>query len=87
MSWMKNKTLLCPKSVAVTGVWLRAIGGKAQVLAEVDKKFRLLMEYPLDGNPTFSHICETSGIISAPVDPLHRYELDMTNLINSLQKG
>lgn len=62
--------------VSVNGVWLRFIEGKAQVLAEVEGKWRLLMEESLDGNPTFSHIYEPLGIRSAPLDPLHDYELD-----------
>ena len=58
------------RSVLVNGVWLRFLEGKAQVLAEVEGKWRLLMEESLDGNPTFSHIYEPLGIRSAPVDPL-----------------
>ena len=57
-------------SIAVSGIWLRWIEGMVQVLAEVDGKWRLLMEEPVDGNPTFSHIYEPSGIRNAPFDPL-----------------
>src|SRR3984885_3294411 len=74
------------KSVSVTGIWLRFIEGKTQVLAEVEGKWRLLMEEPLDGNPTYSHIYEPSGIRTAPLDPLHDYELDTLKLIDSMQK-
>jgi DNA-directed RNA polymerase subunit RPC12/RpoP len=73
--------------IAVQGIWLRYIEGKAQVLAEVSGKWRLLMEESLtDGNPTFSHICEPSGISSSPLDPLTSYEKDMINLIDSMQR-
>jgi hypothetical protein len=61
------------KAVLVEGIWLRFIEGKVQVLAEVEGKWRLLMEESLDGNPTFSHIYEPSGISVAPYDPLTRY--------------
>jgi hypothetical protein len=75
-----------PNTVEVSGIWLRFIEGKTQVLAEIDGKFRLLMEEPLDGNPTYSHIYEPSGIRTAPLDPLHNYELDTLKLIDSMQK-
>jgi hypothetical protein len=75
------------RSVSVGGIWLRFIEGKVQVLAEVKGKFRLLMEEPVDGNPTFSHIYEPSGIRTAPIDPLHNYELDTMRLIEAMQKN
>ena len=62
-----------PNTVEVSGIWLRFIDDKAQVLAEVGGHWRLLMEESFilgEGNPNFSHIYEPSGIRSAPVDPL-----------------
>lgn len=56
--------------VLISGVWIRYIEGKIQVLAEVGGKWRMLMEEPPDANPTFSHIYEPLDIRSAPVDPL-----------------
>ena len=58
------------RSVLISGVWLRFIEGKVQVLAEVEGKWRMLMEESLEGNPTFSHIYEPLGVRSAPVDLL-----------------
>ena len=70
------------RSVLVDGVWLRFIEGKAQVLAEVEGKWRLLMEESLDGNPTFSHVYEPLGIRSAPVDPLMEMTYALSRSVN-----
>jgi hypothetical protein len=51
--------------IPITGVWLRRIGDEAQVLVEIDGKWRMCVTEPLDGN--FSHIVEPSGIIKSPV--------------------
>jgi hypothetical protein len=58
--------------VPVTGVWLRRVGDYAEVLAEVDGEWRLIIKEHVDGH--FSHIVEPSGIHKAPpdyVDPRH----------------
>lgn len=58
--------------VPVGGIWVRRafphLGGKLEVLAEVDGQWRLLHEWNDDG--VISHIFEPSGIRDAPPDPL-----------------
>lgn len=56
--------------ICITGVWLRRIGNKAQVLLESDgehgRRWFLVVEEQFDG--AFSHIVETEGILGSPVD-------------------
>lgn len=52
----------------VSAVWLRRIGDKAQILAEVGGVWRILVEEYLDSN--FSHIVEARAIEFAKPDPL-----------------
>lgn len=56
--------------ICITGVWLRRIGNKAQVLLESEgeygKRWFLVVEEGLDGQ--FSHIVEPAGILNSPVD-------------------
>ena len=60
------------ETVSISGIWLRKIGDKVQVLAESKGKFGrhwfLVIEEQEDG--AFSHIAEPEGILDAPVDPL-----------------
>jgi len=60
------------ETVCITALWLRNIGGKAQVLAESKgkhgRKWFLIMEESLDS--AFSHIAEVGGILDSPLDPL-----------------
>ena len=74
------------KKVSVSGLWLRIIDGKIQILAETEHRWRLLMEESLaDHNPTFSHIYEPSGILSAPVDPLMAMTYERMDKMNDTQ--
>jgi hypothetical protein len=53
----------------ITAIWLRRIGDKAQVLAEIDGKWRQVIEESLDGS--FSHIAEVVDDGTRwPVDPI-----------------
>ena len=54
--------------VEVTGIWLRSIGDKLEVLAEIDGEFRLVITESMGG--PMSHIAEVSGMLKAPVDRL-----------------
>lgn len=49
-------------TVAVSGLWLRKMGDRAEMLAEnpATGEWVLLVSEQIDGN--FSHICEPSGI-------------------------
>lgn len=42
--------------IPITGIWLRRIGDKAQVLIEINGKWRLVVEEYCDAS--FSHIAE-----------------------------
>ncbi len=53
--------------IGVKGIWLRRIGDEVQVLAEGEGGWRIVITEAIDGQ--FSHIVETSGIASAPLDP------------------
>jgi hypothetical protein len=53
--------------VEISALWLRKISGKAQMLAEINGKWLLIWEEPLDGGP-FSAICEASGFKNKKVD-------------------
>lgn len=55
-------------SVRVTGIWLRRNGDLAEVLAEVDGEWLLVISEQLEGH--FSHIVEPGGIRRAGADPL-----------------
>lgn len=50
--------------VPVEGIWLRRIGNDLQVLAQVDGRWKLVIEELWDGN--ISHIVEYDGILHAP---------------------
>lgn len=52
--------------VKITVMWLRRIGLKTQMLAEVKGKWVLIAEVPFDSN--FGHIVEGIGILNAPID-------------------
>ena len=64
------------ETVSISGVWLRRIGDKVQVLVEAsgiidgkwfhDPKWLLVIEEQADG--AFSHIAETEGILQSPID-------------------
>jgi len=60
------------ETVSISGIWLRKIGDKVQVLAESKGKhgrhWFLVIEEQEDG--AFSHIAEPEGILNSPVDPL-----------------
>jgi hypothetical protein len=67
------------ETVAITALWLRNIGGKAQVLVEVKTPKRgvgwyLVLEESLNG--PFSHIAEVAGILDSPEDPLTTHSAD-----------
>jgi hypothetical protein len=59
-------------TVTISGIWLRKIGDKIQVLAESKGKhgrhWFLVIEENIDG--AFSHIAEPPGILDAQIDPL-----------------
>jgi hypothetical protein len=55
------------KEVAITGIWLRRLNDRAEVLAEVNGEWRLVIAEYLEGN--FSHIAEGNGAPWKP-DPL-----------------
>lgn len=50
-------------SIEIQGIHLRRIGDEAQVLAEVDGEWKLVITELINGN--FSHIVEPSGIRGA----------------------
>jgi hypothetical protein len=56
------------RTVAISGVWLRRRGDRAQVLVEHDGRWRLLADEPLSGH--FSHIIEARAIPDRPLDPV-----------------
>jgi hypothetical protein len=58
--------------VSITGVWLRTIGDRVQVLLEIAGQWRLINDERLgDGAKTIiSHITEPGGILKCPVDPV-----------------
>lgn len=58
-----------PITVEITGIWLRRIGDEIHVCAEIDGVWQRVITEPVDGN--FSHIVETNGIASSPVDDLN----------------
>src|ERR1700685_3514431 len=60
--------------VSVSGLWLRKMGDRAEMLAENPEtgEWVLLVSEQIEGN--FSHICEPSGIVNkfgkdTPVNP------------------
>jgi hypothetical protein len=55
--------------VPITGLWLRTIGGRIEVLLEIDGFWRLINDEPIAD--TTSHITETLGIRKAPLDRLY----------------
>jgi len=68
-----SRTGMSRNTVPIQALWLRNIGGKAQVLAEVEtrthgRKWYLILEESLTG--AFSHIAEVEGILNSPEDPL-----------------
>ena len=68
-----SRTKMSREHVPITGLWLRNLGGKAQVLAEVitskhGRRWYLVLEESLDG--AFSHIAEVGGILDSQLDPL-----------------
>jgi hypothetical protein len=60
------------ETVCISGIWLRRIGDKVQVLAESKgvhgRHWFLVIEEHAEGS--FSHIAESGGILNAPIDPL-----------------
>ena len=56
------------KTVPVSALWLRKIGRKVHILAEIDGEWRLVWEEWEDG--PFSAICEASGLRDKPLDPV-----------------
>lgn len=60
------------KPIAITGTWLRTIGGNVQLLVEVDGRWRLVNNEPLlDGADTvINHITEPCGIEKCQLDPV-----------------
>lgn len=68
-------------TVSISGIWLRKIGDKVQVLVESKGKqgrhWFLVIEEQEDG--AFSHIAEPSGILDAPVDPFEGEPLLLTS--------
>jgi hypothetical protein len=57
-----------PITVEITAIWLRRIGNELHVCAEIDGEWRRVITELVDGN--ISHIAETNGIASAPLDGL-----------------
>ncbi len=55
-------------SIVVTGLWLRRIGDRVQMLAEVDGAWKLAAEEPFDC--PFSHIAEPNGAPDWKPDPI-----------------
>ena len=56
------------EEIRVGGIWLRRIGDRIQVLAEVDGRWSLVID---EGDGAgLSHIVETEGIRKAPLDPV-----------------
>jgi hypothetical protein len=53
--------------VPVTGTWLRIMDGRAQLLLEIDGRWRLINDES-DGVPV-SHITNPGGIRERPLDP------------------
>ena len=53
-------------SIAIDGIWLRRIGSRVEVLAEVDRQWRIIIVENVDGQ--FSHIVEPGGIAAAPIE-------------------
>jgi hypothetical protein len=56
------------KTFQATAIWLRRIGDKVQMLAEIDGKWRLAAEECFDG--PFSHIAEGNGSDGWQLDPV-----------------
>jgi hypothetical protein len=56
------------KTVEITGVWLRMLGERVQVLVEADGTWRLVNDEPR--HAPVSHITEPGGILKAPPDEL-----------------
>ena len=57
-------------TINVTGVWLRTIGDRVQVMVELDgKEWRIVNDEQLhDGAKTIiSHITEPAGIVGCPI--------------------
>lgn len=56
--------------VAITGVWVHRafdhLGGKLEVMVEVDGVWRTVQEHGGPEQGYISHITETAGILSAP---------------------
>ena len=52
----------------ITAIWLRQLDGKAQVLVEINKKWRMVIEETCDS--PFSHIAEV-------VDDGSRWPIDL----------
>lgn len=68
---LSRKGMARHETVPIMALWLRNIGGKAQVLAEINgnpRRWFLVMEESLDS--AFSHIAEVGGILDSPEDPL-----------------
>ena len=69
-----NEDLPLPATVPVSGVWLRRIGDRLHVLAEINEEWRLVVSEQLSSDPeldglgSVSHIAEVGGILSAPKD-------------------
>ena len=56
------------QDILIHGVWIRAIGGKVELLVELDDGWHLCAIEPLDG--AFGHIVEPSGIRQSRKDYL-----------------
>jgi hypothetical protein len=54
--------------IGVSGIWLRRIGDRAEVLVEIHGTWRLVITEHVDA--VFSHIANPSAIANAPHDPV-----------------
>ena len=66
---MKHFSTIAKDTIPISGVWLRTVGGRVQLLVEFKGKWRLVIDEALDGDATtISHITELEGINLSPVD-------------------
>jgi hypothetical protein len=58
--------------IAISGLWLRVIGDRIEVLVEIDKAWRLVIQEATGTTieAGIGHIANPSGIRKAPPDPL-----------------
>ncbi len=68
---MKHYSTINKDTMPISGVWLRVLHGRIQLLVEYEGEWRLVNDEPLLGNETMvSHITECEGINLSPLDPL-----------------